>query len=179
MIPIKDINLLPEEVYIADARRKKNIARLLLVILFFVVITGVYVQMAKMESVYESKIRSLYASAKERSDMVKGISRIKELQDSITVLKGSVDRIRKSRFDWPGLLNDIAISTPANLSIVNLAADARGMKIAGEAKSEDDIALFIKNLKSLDYIYDIKPALIQEESSGLLSFVINIQFKVK
>ncbi|SHE51462.1 type IV pilus assembly protein PilN [Caldanaerobius fijiensis DSM 17918] len=173
---IKDINLLPEEIYIKEYQRKKRILKTLLILLFFAFLIGIYVETVRVQSTYESKIDSITIKAKNGT--ISDLSRLKDLENAVVSMKKSVEQIKKTRMDWPAIFDDITLITPRNVSIINLTADEQGMKLTGEAKSAEDIALFIKNLKSLNYIYEIKPVSIGDENKGILSFNLNIYFKV-
>lgn len=177
MINIKDINLLPEEFYAKEYKKRNTMFRALLFLLFCIILAYIYIETTEVRARYESKINLI--NTKVNNDVVvKESSKFKDVQNTVISLKEAVNQIKKDRIDWPAILNDIALIIPQNVSIVNFIADEKGIKLSGEAKSAEDVALFIRNLKSLDYIYEIKPVSIGEENRGILSFNLIIDFKV-
>lgn len=88
----------------------------------------------------------------ERRDVLEKISKFKDRQDKLAVANDrieNIDKILKTRRDFPKITNDLLVKVPSNLTVDNFEVDNESVVISGQSKSLFAIGEFLNSLTDM------------------------------
>jgi len=175
---LKDINLIPPELK-EERQKKKKVA---LKLFFATFLLGFISLLIALPLAYMNK---LYGELKIVNEELNKYRNVSELQQSIKDMslylekkKSIIDKVNKGRIDLAKLSEDVASNLPQDVSITHLKYDNKVLEIEGEALHEGDVAVFMLNLRSINYVEDVKALLIELNERNVYKYVVQVKVRV-
>jgi type IV pilus assembly protein PilN len=175
---LKDINLIPPE--LKEERQKKKKAAIKL--FFAVFLLGFISLLIALPLAY---INKLYVDLKIVNEELSKYKNISDLQQSIKDMssylekkKSMINKLNKGKIDLVKLSEDVASYLPQEVSITHLKYDNRVLEIEGEALNEGDVAIFMLNLRSINYVEDVKVLSVELNEKNVYKYVVQVKVKV-
>ncbi|MGB9779460.1 PilN domain-containing protein [Caldanaerobacter sp.] len=175
---MKDINLIPPELK-EERQKKKKVALKLFSAAFLLGFISLLIALplAYMNRLYgELKIvneeLNKYRNVSELQQNIKDISLYLEKKKSI------IDKVNKKKIDLVKLSEDVASNLPQDVSVTHLKYDNEVLEIEGEALHEGDIAVFMLNLRSINYVEDVKVLSVELNEKNVYKYVVQVKVRV-
>lgn len=152
------INLLPDKIKETKKIASRNLKfySILISILFFLILGIIVLEAANQILVYTSK-----GDREQIQTIEQEISKNQKIEDNATKLNEIITNLEELEKDqplWSAVLTNLALSTPVNMRITNLAGsvkDSPNFKISGAAATFEDIIKFKDKLESSPYFKDV------------------------
>ena len=124
---------------------------------------GMYYMAKSERDTYKYQMNSLATMAELESQVVDAENRAKSIEDLYTMTRGSGDYL--SRF-----ISDLEKHMPKGMYIVNLTMNEGTVTINANAVGKTGVAKFIQEMKSLEYVQDVKIDYVTEAIEGVTKY---------
>ncbi len=130
-------------------------------------------------------INKLYEDLKSTNSDLYKFKNISQLEQNVKNMslyaekkKALIKKLESQRLDAVTILEDLSLNIPDRASIASLKYQKNTLEIDGEAFTEADIAVFMLNLRSIDYVEDVKILSVESTDKGLLKYILQVKLKV-
>ncbi len=149
------INLLPPEIK-QKRETENNIIYLGLYVVVVVVILLAWVFMLKLNvSTEQAKLESLQSQNAALEAQIGQFKEFEKKKEDYTKLKSIYDTLVNARVSWYRMMIEIALITPEQISLRNIALDEAAAQIQGECKTIQSLADYIVRLEELPELEEV------------------------
>lgn len=150
------INLLSvKETERALGRRQQGSLILLGSLFLLAVMILPYMMQARRLSNLDRQVQDVQREIVRYNEQVKEVENLEKLTEELKSKIGVIDELEKKRVGPARVLADLGVAAPEKLWLTEFSETAGAAKITGVALDEETVSVFMRQLKSSPYFYNV------------------------